>query len=484
MKQKLPNIVFIVMDNVGAKHMSLYGYHRQTTPNLERLAEECMVYSRCFAAAYWTIPSHASMFTGLYPGQHGAYEGRPFLDENIQHLVSVLKMSGYLTLGISANGLVSPATGLCRDFDHFQDLGAPDLKQFLDIYQQEASGLKDELSARLESVISLKDKFRVFFRYIFETGQFKKAFARISPTSMVKSASFTEKIINLSRDLLHSHSSKKEQPFFLFINFMEAHAPFRPPLKFRKFSHWYDKESSFDIHLAMLNSRWLSKVINRHCNLYDDGVYYLDHMINELLMALKYLPTTNETVIIITSDHGEHFGEKRMYNHLFSLYNELVWVPLVVCFPKKMKMSGVDDRLVSLTDLYSTILDLTLSPMPTPRTSISLLSNSKRELTVSQNIYPEYFRSWLKVVKEFANLQDSDFSPHGMAIITAPGLKIIEKKDGGLEVYDLRRDMGESNNLVPNLSPKDLENIRATMDFLKQDTGYYQAVDEIRGVAQ
>src|SRR4030042_4855672 len=238
MKQKLPNIVFIVMETVGAKHMSLYGYHRQTTPNLERLAEECMVYTRCFAPACWTIPSHASMFTGLYPGQHGAYEGRLFLDEKVQHLVSVLKMSGYLTLVISANGLVSPATGLFRDFDYFQDFGAPDWKQFLDIYQQEVSGPKDELSARLESVISIKKKFRVFLRYIFETGQFKKDFARVSqsvkcriynfitPTPAIKAASFTQKIINISRDLLPRHSSKKEQPFLLFINFMEAHPPY------------------------------------------------------------------------------------------------------------------------------------------------------------------------------------------------------------------------------------------------------------------
>lgn len=80
------------MDTMGAKHMSLYGYPRQTTPNLEHLAQDCAVYTRCFAPACWTIPSHASMFTGLYPSQHGAYEGKLFLDENVPHLVPILTL--------------------------------------------------------------------------------------------------------------------------------------------------------------------------------------------------------------------------------------------------------------------------------------------------------------------------------------------------------------------------------------------------------
>ena len=123
MKKKLPNIILIVLDTVGAKHMSLYGYHRRTTPNLERIAEECTVYNCCFAPSCWTIPSHASMFTGLYPSQHGAHEGNYFIDENVQHLVKVLKNSGYRTFGISSNGLVSPTTGLCPGFDYFKDFG-------------------------------------------------------------------------------------------------------------------------------------------------------------------------------------------------------------------------------------------------------------------------------------------------------------------------------------------------------------------------
>ena len=89
-KQKLPNIVLVVLDTVGAAHMSVYGYPRRTTPNLERIAGKCTVYNRCYAPGCWTIPSHASMFTGLYPSQHGAHEANLSLSGNYQHLVSVL----------------------------------------------------------------------------------------------------------------------------------------------------------------------------------------------------------------------------------------------------------------------------------------------------------------------------------------------------------------------------------------------------------
>jgi arylsulfatase A-like enzyme len=124
MTTKPPNIILIVMDTAGAKHLSLYGYGRSTTPRLERLAEQGTVYRRCYAPGCWTTPSHGSLFTGLYPAQHGAYEGHYLLYDNVQHLVSVLKMLGYRTYGISSNYLVAPASGMCRGFDHFVDFGA------------------------------------------------------------------------------------------------------------------------------------------------------------------------------------------------------------------------------------------------------------------------------------------------------------------------------------------------------------------------
>jgi arylsulfatase A-like enzyme len=491
MRRNLPNIILIVLDSVGAKHLSVYGYHRQTTPNLERLAEECMVYTRCFAPACWTIPSHASLFTGLYPSRHGAYEGRLWGGENVPHLVSILKMSGYRTLGISANGLVSPATGLCRDFDYFEDLGVSDLNDFL-YYCEKAGQHKDELSVALAKGIGALEKSAILLRYMFKTWQFKKSFDKISPairyrignlikpSPQFKSTLFTEKSLTICRDLLNWHYAKEKQPFFLFINFIEAHDRYCPPLKFRKFSHWYDRQPHSPHDSYRKNIVRLDRLMNKYCKLYDDAIYYLDHILNQIWVILKELSLVGNTFIIITSDHGEHFGEKRMYNHISSLYNELIWVPLIMRLPKEFNLKGVDSRLVSLTDLYQTILDLIDSPMPTAKDSISLLSGSKRELAVSQNIYPEFFQNWINILTEVWRIGGADFSPHDMAVITASGLKIIERRDGSLEVYDLNQDMGESRNLVPLLSPETLEDCHAIVDFHKKDTNYHEAVARMR----
>jgi len=168
MKKKLPNIILIVLDTVGAKHMSLYGYHRRTTPNLERIAEECTVYNRCFAPSCWTIPSHASMFTGLYPSQHGSHEGNHILNENVQHLVSILKLMGYCTIGISSNFLVSPATGLCRGFDFFKDYSGSFFKRFLNNPED------PELSGRLSKMNNSLEKSFILLQYISDTKKYKE----------------------------------------------------------------------------------------------------------------------------------------------------------------------------------------------------------------------------------------------------------------------------------------------------------------------
>lgn len=484
------------MDTVGAKHMSLYGYHRKTTPNLERLAEESMVYTRCFAPASWTIPSHASMFTGLYPSQHGAYEGRFFLDDHVQHLVSVLKMTGYRTLGITSNGIVSPISGLCRDFDYLKDFGATQLKQFVKGFRREESRHQDELTARLSKGCSVREKLSIFLQYISETGQFKVALDRVQEslkgrilsvirpeTPISRSAPFTEKTLKLSQDLIEHHASDSSQPFFLFINFMEAHEPYSPPLRWRKFSRWYDKQFWVgNDFFHKMNSVALDNLMKKYQNLYDDEILYLDHIIDQLWSMLKQSPFGEDTVVIITSDHGEHLGSKGIQGHSSSLYNDLIWVPLIVHFPNDV-MRGVNDSLISLNDLYSTILDLVNCPLPAPETSVSLLSNSKRESLLAQQIYPELSPSFENICGVYKS-QGSIFSPPIMTMISSNNIKIIEFRDGTLGIYDLNKDENEINNLAVKMDDTSLEAIKQIMDSIKKETSYDDAVLDAKECAK
>jgi arylsulfatase A-like enzyme len=492
MKNKLPNIVFIVMDTVGAKHMSLYGYPRRTTPNLDRIAQECTVYTRCFAPSCWTIPSHASMFTGLYPSQHGAHEGRFYLDDKFQHLVSVLKMTGYRTYGISSNGLVSPATGLCRDFDFFKDFGKDVSKRVELMFPREISSSEGGLPSRVFQGGNQWEKVKILLDYLIETRKFNEvgnfALAKIKlrlnnllyslmSNPIKRSSTFTEKTIKIFREII-KRNENNQQPFFIFINFMEAHERYNPPRRRRQFAKWTDNQSIKMIKFYdKKRDPSLDDILDTYNNLYDDEIYYLDIKINEIWSILQQSGASHETAVIITSDHGEHLGEKQLYTHMLSLYNDLIWVPLIIRFPHNTIKKGLSDRLVSLNDLYATVLDLIGSPMPRPTTSLSLLSSSERELCLSQYVYPERYQE-LKQKQAVCQLEGSSFSPPILALMSAAGKKIIEKRDGGLEIFDLRSDMSESNNLVLETTQEVLNGYRNLLHIFKQDTNYIEAVNE------
>jgi arylsulfatase A-like enzyme len=491
--RKLPNIVFIVLDTAGAGHMSLYGYERRTTPNLEQMAQECRVYHRCFAPGCWTVPSHASMFTGLYPSQHGACEGSFLLSDNLQHLVSAVKMAGYRTIGISSNGLVTPATGLCRDFDEFTDFGNDDLHLFVKMLDTRASGIEDDLSARLKKALTVREVFATCLRYLLETRHWRQAWqtsfrlARkqlrrmFNPSPLTKSSRYTDKTVRLFRGIVDHYSDpREEQPFFLFVNVMEAHQTYRPPLSRRRFSRWFDKAWVDPQRFYRRDhSAQGEQLLAAYRNLYDDEMLFLDAALGRMWQVLKNSPIFQDTAVIITADHGEHIGEKDHYTHILSLYQELLWVPLIIRFPQDQPGAGRDDRLVSLSDLYPTILDLIDSPLPRPETCVSLLNGARREMAIAQLVYPEMYRVQLQAKQEKSAAAGAPFSPPLFAVMTDAGLKIIEKQDGSLEVFDLRRDMHEQDDLAPGLRPEVLADFRGMLRVLKAETGFDLKRDEV-----
>lgn len=497
MKKKLPNIILIVMDTVGAKHMSLYGYHRKTTPNLERIAEECTLYTRCFAPSCWTIPSHASMFTGLYPSQHGAYEGTNILNENVQHLATVLKMMGYHTWGISSNGLVSPDSGLCRDFDYFLNFGANYYEHWINSHFSDLTSDKNNvLSLELQRSSSSKEKLNILLKYIYDNRNvsipfkiirknikyriYKQWRNFINADPLKKSSIYSEKTVSVADDIVSHYISENSQPFFLFINLMEAHDLYRPPLRWRQFSKWNEKQKKgiYSSYCLALNNN-IDKLLNVYCNLYDDEIYYLDNIIKRIYDINDLYLKSENTIFIITSDHGEHLGEKGYYGHLFSLYNELIWVPLIIKYPKDVNKKGIDGRLVSLNDIYSTVLDLVESPLPHPASSISLIGTQHRELLVSQHIFPEFFKSLIYWKENFSNSRGENFSPSVFSVITVSGLKIIESRDGSLQIFNLSKDPDEKNDLLSRMSEESVMNVRSIIEACKNDTSYPEALDKI-----
>lgn len=483
----LPNIVLLVMDTTGAKHLSLYGYPRSTTPNLERLAQECRVYHRCFAPGCWTVPSHASMFTGLYPSQHGACEGSFLLGENVRHLTAVVKMAGYRTVGISCNGLVSPATGLCGAFDEFHDFGGDDLQRFVSMLDSRGPGGNGDLMKRLKQAVNLREVAAISLKYLGETGGVShlvgtawgllKRLVRetLRPSPLVRSSGYSEKTVTLVRQTLAELSGDPRRPFFLFINLMEAHQAYRPPLRWRRFSRWQDR-AWVDPQRFYRRAPGpdTDRLLETYRNLYDDEICYQDDVVHRLWQALKATPAWDNTAVIITSDHGEHLGEKGHYTHILSLYNELLWVPLLIRYPPGRGKPGRDNRLVSLNDVYPTVLDLLKSPLPRPETCHSLLEEPRREVALAQLIYPEMNHQQLK-----ARQEGGSFSPPRFAVFLANGLKIIERQDGELEIYDLKESMAEEKDLRPHLPAETVVRFKQMVALLQGETGFFERRQEI-----
>jgi arylsulfatase A-like enzyme len=492
MTSKLPNIVLIVLDTVGAKHLSLYDYQRRTTPNLERIAEKSTVYNRCFAPSSWTMPSHGSIFTGLYPSQHGAFEGRFFLNPNVQHLATALKMQGYRTWGISSNYLVTPESGLFPECDYFMDFGYSRPKNFGKALKGGQAECAGELQARIRQGLNVRQVAGIFLRYVLETrrlreawqcgkGLVRKGLKKLSQRdSSEKSAPFTEKTTQIFQQLMQRNGADGERPFFLFINLMEAHQRFRPPLKWRQFSHWYDKQ-----YLPMNrcyyqpNSPYKESILQKYCNLYDDEVRYEDDVIGRLWDIACKSPASDRTIWIITSDHGEHCGEKDYYGHGLSLYNELIWIPLLIHYPDGVAAQGANNRLASLVDIYATLLDLTGNPLPRPVSSSSLLDATQRDVALAQIIFPEIFQNQLKGKLQLSQQTDQKFSPHTLAAITASGLKLINSRDGTLKAFNLEKDPREENDLAVSAPAPALADWQALMGTLAEESGYNEAWQDL-----
>jgi arylsulfatase A-like enzyme len=279
-----------------------------------------------------------------------------------------------------------------------------------------------------------------------------------TPDPMACSTKYSLKSLQGGLEIIRKHSLFNDSsPYFLFINLMEAHHFYNPPSQVRKFSSPKDKQTFPTSSFYNVNRlKKCGNLIPNWINLYDDEIVYLDSLLGSFYDHLKQNNLLDNTVLIFTSDHGEHFGEKGHYEHRLSLYNELIWVPLLLKLPGSLAFPGVRDRLTSLNDLFSTILDLAESPWPHPFTSNSLLDNEAPGTTASMIIDS---RPWQdRMTADFGHNQRwlQGLRSHRFALMLEEGWKLIEGEDGRLEVYNLSHAPLEDRDLLQDL-PSDLQ---------------------------
>jgi arylsulfatase A-like enzyme len=300
------SVLLITLDTTRPDHLSCYGYERRTTPNLDRFSMEAVIYTRAWSTSSWTLPAHASLFTGLFPAAHGAHfdvEGDASirqikagaLDERFETMAELLTARGHRTAAIVGGPWLDRSFGLLQGFEYVED----------DV---------EGLAGRRAGVVT-----------------------------------------DLALEWLERVD--EDRPFFLFVNYFDPHLPYDPasgfddyPLARASFDpsrRWRDAEAGSD----PFSERERATLIDR----YDGEIRAVDHELGRLLRALRARKDGDRTLVIVTADHGESFGEGGRYLHNTWLSEEQLRVPLLIRYPDWRGAGSRDDSTIQLVDLLTVV---------------------------------------------------------------------------------------------------------------------------------
>jgi arylsulfatase A-like enzyme len=340
-----PNILVVVLDTVRADRLSLYGYERPTTPNLERLSKRGIRFDLARATAPWTLASHASIFTGHWPHELVDQWMTP-LHGNLPTLAEYLGAHGYATAGFVANLVYcSQNTGLARGFTHYEDYVLERLAPL------RTAGLVEKTTTTIYELITVYKivplyPLRNFVHRWFVYDSRKDAGA-------------------VNRAFLKWLTDRQQphRPFFAFLNLLDAHHPYVLPPGAPHHFMTYDATAG---DYKAVHERWQDldktrlprELLTLARDSYDDCLKHIDEQLGLLFDELERRGVLAQTLIIVTADHGEGLGEHGLFDHGESLYRTEIRVPLVIVPPSGLNPPAVVDDTVSLRDLPATIVDL------------------------------------------------------------------------------------------------------------------------------
>ncbi|NHZ73603.1 MAG: sulfatase-like hydrolase/transferase [Nitrospirae bacterium] len=399
-----PNVLVILVDALRADHLGTGGYDLPTSPTIDALAADGVVFTAAFAHSTWTKPSIATLFTSLYPGQHGIdrvgiQEGDSYrtdvLYEGYDTLAERFQAAGYSTFGVLNQVHLQSRFGFAQGFDHFEavrGLGAGKLNQ--------------KLLQQLEGVGS--------------------------------------------------------SPFFAYLHYLDVHWPYtnrlegkheafgtlrmesEPPRRGNRVVEWAETLDS-ETDLAALQAR------------YDQEVAFVDAAIGTLMRRLQEMGLYENTIVVVTSDHGEGFLEHGKLLHSYSPYDEVLQVPLVFRLPHGLLTPVPEvDFPVGLIDLMPTLLELARLPAAPQAQGRSLVSLMRGEDSTERWIFTE--------------------SAEAVAVRSATH-KLIRFHDGRQEFYDLESDPGEQQ---PSAGPC----VDLCAQLAEQLVGHQHAMSELRKLSQ
>jgi len=412
-----PPVVIVVLDTARADHLALYGYSRDTMPNLSSFArQEAVTVERAITNAPDSLASHASLFTGLFPVNHGAH--RPLLidtttsfgyalRDDVPTMASAFRDHGYATLAVSANfGPISAEIGL-------------GLERGFDVYRSHPEG-----ACRFTRRSPWRPVGQWAGRAFGATAWLPECVRRYRQATDI-----TDEAVSLI-------DAAGESSFLLFVNYMDAHSPYMPPPAFRDRFPGYDPAfaereppgppatGQIDLppeHAAHLISQ------------YDAELAYLDNQLARLLERLRQHPAWDEMLVVITADHGEAFGEHGLMDHSSSLYDVMIRVPLIIKLGRlesgAPEAGGRWRRPFQLVDVM---------PLALAQAGLEIPAGLDGRSPATE---AGPLRAWSFPAR--AKMDKSDFFARELRSIEMSGWKLIEDHTGRTELYQLAEDPGE-----------------------------------------
>lgn len=365
-----PNVILISFDTLAAGHMGCYGYRLDTTPHMDRFAADGVLFKRCIVQSPWTLPSHISLLTGRNCSSHGVFTNDHRLHDSFTTLADVFKARGYRTAAITEGGNVSSVFGFSKGFDTYDN------------------GTAQDIAVTFGKVHRWLERWRggKFFLFVhtYET--------------------------HSNYDRREPYYSRYSQGYNGFIR--GDHAFLAEPLA-RPFFFRPDDAAELGA-------------------LYDSEIAYTDAHFEKLLGTLERLGLAGTTTVVVTSDHGESFGEHNYFKHGNTLYDELLLVPLIMRGPGLPK-GLVVERQVRSVDLMPTLLAMHGLPIPEGLDGVGLFPMTEALQTVPAAL---------------SEVDEKGFGPTRRSLRTDNMKLVLTGDTAEPELYDILRDPHERINLA------------------------------------